>query len=82
MGLDNLGTWVQLCADLDGPVLNGTGLEQQYKIDLHWTPDDEAGKDLGIMGALQAQAGIVLRKQDVPMKILVVDQFNRTPSPN
>jgi len=87
MRLDELGYWIESTAGLDRPVLNATGLDERYKIDLHWDPADETDspsteKDTGIVGALKKQAGLVLRKQDAPVDILVIDRVNRTPTPN
>jgi uncharacterized protein (TIGR03435 family) len=87
MRLDDLGPWIERSASLNAPVLNKTGLEGQYKIELHWDPTNDTDSpstegDTGIMNALKKQAGLVLRKQDVPVEILVIDEVNRTPTPN
>jgi uncharacterized protein (TIGR03435 family) len=85
--LDDLGPWIERSAGLDGPVLNRTGLDGQYKIDLHWDPINDTDSlrgenDTGIVTALKAQAGLVLNKEEVPVDVLVVDAVSRTPTPN
>jgi uncharacterized protein (TIGR03435 family) len=85
--LDDLGRWVQRIADLDAPVLNGTGLDGQYKLELDWNLSDNTDSlsshnDNGIVDALKKQSGLILRRQDVPVEMLVIDHINRTPTPN
>jgi len=87
MRLDDLGPWIERSAGLNAPVLNKTGLDGEYKIDLHWEPTNDTDSpgtegDMGIVNALRKQAGLVLRKEDVPVEILVIEQVNRSPTPN
>jgi uncharacterized protein (TIGR03435 family) len=82
IGLDMLGIWVEHGAGLDRPVLNGTGLDGLYKFDLHWNPPEDDANDMGMVGALKSQAGLILSKQGVLVDVLVIDQVTRTPTEN
>ncbi len=87
MRLDQLGFWISDTAGLDRPVLNGTGLDKQYKIELHWDPIDNADsksdlRDQGILVALKVQAGLVLKQAQRPVDVLVIDSVSRNPTSN
>jgi uncharacterized protein (TIGR03435 family) len=87
ISLDTLGYWVANIAGLDRPVLNGTDLNGRYKIELRWTPPDDAdgnsqANDVGILTALKTQAGLILQKAEMPVNILIIDRANRIPTPN
>ena len=87
MALDEFGYWVGNTAGLNRPVLNGTGLKERYKIDLHWYPSDDTDsskglKDPAMVPALKRQTGLVLHKKDTAVDVLVIDKVNRTPTAN
>jgi uncharacterized protein (TIGR03435 family) len=87
LSLDELGLWIANTAGLDRPVLNGTGLHDRYKIDLHWDPEsnlasDGGSQNQGILTALRKQTGLLLKKDHTMTEVLVIDHINRTPTPN
>ncbi|WP_263355899.1 TIGR03435 family protein [Acidicapsa ligni] len=87
ISLESLGKNLQSIAGLDRPVVNMTGLSGDYKVDLHWSQgeDAEAGMgpmDSGLRNAVKVQLGLELEKRQIPMRVLVVDHVNRTPSEN
>jgi len=80
---------VYLGTVVDRPVIDATGVEGAYKIDLRWTPDyDDAGprgtarKDRGIIGLIEGLLGLRLEGRKLPVSMLVVDHVERTPTPN
>jgi uncharacterized protein (TIGR03435 family) len=67
------------------PVLDQTGLRGTWDFTLHWTPRDRRTSDaqsLSFSEAVEKQLGLKLRLQKAPMRVIVVDSVNRTPSPN
>lgn len=85
--LDLLAANLQTFAGLDRPVVNMTGLDGVYKIDLHWreTEDNESierGMDPGFREAVRAQLGLDLERRQIQARVLVVDHANRGPTEN
>lgn len=74
-----------LTSDLDRILIDQTGLQGQYDIDLEWTPgspqheDDAAAPSLRT--ALQEQLGLKIVSQRAPIPVLVLDQVEK-PSAN
>jgi uncharacterized protein (TIGR03435 family) len=78
---DNLST------TMDRPVVDRSGLEGAWVIDLQWTPDssgapiDDATAPT-IFTAMQEQLGLRLVATRSPVRFIVVDHVERTPSEN
>jgi uncharacterized protein (TIGR03435 family) len=67
-------------------VIDKTGLEGNFDVDLHWTPDDhaDAQPDDGgpsIFTAIQEQLGLRLQSSKGPVEVLVIDRAEQ-PSDN
>jgi uncharacterized protein (TIGR03435 family) len=81
----------RLSNQLGRPVVNNTGLEENYDFDLQWAPDlgpavqdaqtaaDSAGPS--IFTALQEQLGLRLEAIKGPVEVIVIDQVEN-PSEN
>jgi uncharacterized protein (TIGR03435 family) len=68
---------------LDRPVIDATGIKGIYDFDLQWSSEATADTSLpSIFVALQEQLGLRLETRSVPVRILVVDSINRTPTTN
>jgi uncharacterized protein (TIGR03435 family) len=79
MGLlaQNLG------GSLDRPVVDQTGLDGSYSINLRWDPQDEGGSpNSGFAGAVQRELGLKLEKRDLPVDVLVIDSALKIPAAN
>jgi len=70
-----------LAARVERPVIDKTGIEGQYDIDLHWTPEESPEPGPSIFSALQEQLGLRLESQRAPQDIVVIDHVER-PSEN
>lgn len=68
-----------LARNTDLPVVNQTGLEGIFNLNLQWTRDSTNGPS--IFTALQEQLGLRLRSQKAPVEIIVVDHAEK-PSEN
>jgi uncharacterized protein (TIGR03435 family) len=67
----------------DRPVVDRTGLEGTYKIDVRWEPSDTRSlKDPAFLPALQQQLGLRLEKREALYDILVIDHVSRKPTEN
>jgi uncharacterized protein (TIGR03435 family) len=73
----------------DGPVVDQTGLSGRYDFTLEYAYGGHATDEVpevppapSIFTALQAQLGLQLASKRVPLDVLVVDSFSRTPSEN
>ena len=66
-------------------VIDKTGLEGNFDVDLHWTPDEraDAQPDDGpsVFTAIQEQLGLRLESSKGPVEVLVIDRVER-PSEN
>ena len=61
-------------------VLDRTGLEGRFDVDLKWTPDDgraPAISDVSVFTALQEQLGLKLESTKAPIDVLVIDSAAR-----
>ena len=68
-----------LARNTDLPVVNQTGLEGIFNLNLQWTRDSTNGPSL--FTALQEQLGLRLRSQKAPVEIIVIDHAEK-PSQN
>jgi uncharacterized protein (TIGR03435 family) len=72
-----------LAFSVGSPVVDSTGLQGGYDIDLKWSPELERAasgpeSDLpSIFTAVQEQLGLMLDAQQVPMEMLVIDSVSR-----
>lgn len=78
-----------LARNVDRPVIDQTSLTARYLISLAWQRDDlpsppkSEGSDLpSIFAALQEQLGLKLEARKASVKVLVIDQIERTPEEN
>ena len=79
-----------LAGQLGHPVVDATGLTEEYQFALYWIPqppgagpsmaEDPAGPDL--FAALQQQMGLKLEPKKHPVEMLVVDHAERIPTAN
>jgi uncharacterized protein (TIGR03435 family) len=74
---------------LDRPVVDATGLEGVYDLELKWSPDEGAGPapkataDAGsIFTAIQEQLGLKLEARKMPVDVLVIDRAEKVPLAN
>jgi len=65
---------------LDRPVVDHTDLKGSYDFTLNWSARDPAGPSL--FTAIEEQLGLRLATEKLPARILMVDNVNRTPTPN
>jgi len=74
-----------LAGSLEGssgrPVLNRTGLEGNYDVDLEWAATPDAVDAVSIFTALQEQLGLKLESSRAPLDVLVIERVER-PSEN
>ena len=65
------------------PVVNKTGLEGSYEIELDYARDQDTDSSLpSIFTALQEQLGLKLEAQKVPVEMLVIDNVEKIPTEN
>jgi uncharacterized protein (TIGR03435 family) len=66
------------------PVVDRTGLTGMYDVHLEFLPDDATNADPGpdVFAAVQAQLGLRLVAQKVPVEILVIDHAEKVPTAN
>jgi len=74
---------------LDRPVIDKTGTQAVFDIDLHFAweaPNAKAPKqssnDPSIFTALEEQLGLKLQSEKLPVEVVVVDHIDRVPSGN
>ena len=68
---------------LGAPVVDKTGIEGTYDIDLKFAPEDGSDSSLpSIFTAVQEQLGLKLESQKVPLQMLVIDHCRRVPTEN
>ena len=72
---------------LDRPVVDQSGLDGSWVVDLQWTPDSSGGPPdnasaPSIFTALQEQLGLRLVPTKGPVRFLVIDHAEKTPSEN
>jgi uncharacterized protein (TIGR03435 family) len=66
---------------LDRPVVDRTGLNGEFDLELEWAADDGPDAGPSIFTAIQEQLGLRLEAQRAAVDMLVVDQVER-PSAN
>jgi uncharacterized protein (TIGR03435 family) len=72
-----------LAIPLDQPVLDRTGLKENFDFNLNFAPMDGSDSSLpSIFAALEEQLGLKLVSQMVPVAMLVVDHVDRVPTEN
>lgn len=69
------------------PVQNLTGLTDQYDFSLRFDARRETADNDELLGppieqALQSQLGLLLRKTKAPQDVIIIDAFDREPTPN
>lgn len=64
-----------LSGQLDHQVLDKTGIQGNYDIALHWTPDGDLTSAIG--QSLEDQLGLKLEPQHAPVKVLTVNQIEK-----
>jgi len=65
------------------PVVDRTGIEGTYHIDLRFAPEDSLDSSFpSIFTAIQEQLGLKLESQRMPMEMLVIDRCQRVPTEN
>ncbi|MEP6962943.1 MAG: TIGR03435 family protein [Acidobacteriota bacterium] len=68
---------------LRAPVVDKTGIEGTYDIDLKFAPEDSADSSLpSLFTAMQEQLGLKLESRKVPLQMLVIDRCRRAPAEN
>ncbi len=88
MTLDALAGMLKQMASgyLDKPVLNATGLEGVWDLELKWTSKghlSKAGPDgISLFDAVEKQLGLKLTLETAPRPVLLVDSASRQPTPN
>jgi uncharacterized protein (TIGR03435 family) len=63
-------------SSIDRPVVDETGLEGRYDLDLHFAPDTSVNPDAntpGLFTALQEQLGLKLKRMKAPVPVYVID---------
>jgi uncharacterized protein (TIGR03435 family) len=82
-----MSTLVLLLSRFTGqPVVDQTGLEGFFAVDLEWTPESltpaAAQQGPSVYSALPAQLGLKLESRKGPLDILLVDRAEKTPTAN
>jgi uncharacterized protein (TIGR03435 family) len=70
-----------LANELERPVVNRTGIEGAFDVDLEWTPEQNTDPGPSIFTAIQERLGLKLESQRAPVDVLIVDRVDR-PSAN
>jgi uncharacterized protein (TIGR03435 family) len=74
----------------DHPLFDRSGLTGKYDVTVHWTPfnrigdRDADGQPAGVpaFNAVETQLGLKVEPRQETVPVLVIDQVNRTPTPN
>lgn len=74
-----------LTGQLDGPVVDGTGIAGSFDFDVlfapaNWPPDSEFTPPF-LLAALKNELGLTIEKGKAPVQVLVIDHLEK-PSPN
>jgi len=74
-----------LSRHLDRPVVDKTGLEGVFDLNLEWSPEEKP-EDVksapSIFTAVQEQLGLKLQAEKLPLDVVVVDHMERKPTEN
>jgi len=73
------GLAARLSRDLDRPVLNRTGIDGFFHIELEWARE---GEGPSVFTVLQEQLGLKLEAAKEPMEMIVVDHAEKIPAQN
>jgi uncharacterized protein (TIGR03435 family) len=72
-----------------GPIIDATGLEGEYYIDLSWAPNSvdqgvpaAAGTSPDLFTAVRESLGLRLEQRKTPIEVLIVDHIERVPTAN
>ena len=68
-------------ANVDGTVIDRTGVAGAFDVELKWAPSLEPSDLPSIFTAVQEQLGLRLQREKVPAEVLVIDRIQR-PSEN
>jgi uncharacterized protein (TIGR03435 family) len=80
-----------LTGKVDRPVVDKTGLEGVYNLQLEWAPEEKGGEPAAkpdappgpsLFTAIQEQLGLRLDSQKLPVDIVVVDRVEKVPTEN
>jgi uncharacterized protein (TIGR03435 family) len=85
VGVASIATLIRrVMMAVGGPVVDKTGLEGEYEIDLRYALDPETRRaDTGsLASAMEKQLGLKLEERKGPAEVLVVDHAERTPAEN
>ena len=79
--ISGFAEWLSIHADR--PVLDMTGIEGAYRIDLRWSPEQHDSSDFAtIVGLVQRELGLRLEKRKVFSEVMVVDHIDQKPTEN
>jgi uncharacterized protein (TIGR03435 family) len=70
-----------LANELERPVLNRTGIDGAFDVDLEYTPEQNPEPGASLFTAIQEQLGLKLESRRAPVDVLLLDRIER-PSPN
>jgi uncharacterized protein (TIGR03435 family) len=70
-----------LANELERPVLNRTGIDRAFDVELDYTPDQNPEPGASLFTVIQEQPGLKLESQPAPVDVLIVDRIEH-PSPN
>jgi uncharacterized protein (TIGR03435 family) len=80
---------VFLSHQMDGPVVDMTGLRDLYEIDLRWERDRDLGASNGpsrtdteLVRAIERQLRLKLERRKLPFDVLVIDHVEKMPTEN
>jgi uncharacterized protein (TIGR03435 family) len=74
-----------LAALLGRQVVDQTGLAGNHDFDLRYAPDDLTATDsdrMPLLDAVQSQLGVKLEARKGPVKVIVIDHIEKTPTGN
>ncbi len=66
-----------LSRQMDLPVVNHTGLEGAYNMQLKWSLDSAKADGPSVFTAIQEQLGLRLRAQKTPIEVIVIDHAEK-----
>jgi uncharacterized protein (TIGR03435 family) len=66
----------------DRPVIDQTGIEGYYRIELKWDYEGQASENQAFIDAVQRTLRLRLVKRELPNQILVIDSIRRVPTEN